>query len=246
VLPSMFNTSPWMKRKSATPSPVASPPAADVDKRRRARLVLRRLERLYPEARCHLRFRNPFELLVASILSAQCTDARVNSITPRLFERYPDPASFARADTRELEKEIYSTGFYRNKAKAIVTASAALVERYGGAVPDTVEELTGLRGVGRKTANVVVGNAYGKPAVIVDTHVRRVCRRLGLVDSNNPDRIEMELRRLVPEPKWTFFSNAVGDHGRQVCKARRPRCSECALRDLCPSADRYVGRMDKG
>ena len=206
---------------------------------RRARTLelLQRLERAYPEARCALEHRSPLELLVATILSAQCTDARVNLVTPELFRRYPTAADYARAPRAELEEAIRSTGFFRNKARSLQGLGAALVERHGGVVPDTMAELVALPGVGRKTANVVLGNAFGKnEGVVVDTHVARLSKRLGLTRETDPVRIERDLADVVPRERWTLWAHLLIFHGRRVCKAPRPRCAECVLADLCPSA----------
>jgi endonuclease-3 len=192
------------------------------------------LERLYPDARCALDHRNALELLVATILSAQCTDERVNQVTPALFERYPNAAAFAAADLEELESLIRSTGFYHNKARAIRECCADIVAKHGGQVPRTLEELTPLRGVGRKTANVVLGNAYGVPGLVVDTHVSRLAARLGLTREKDAVKIEFALMPLVPRERWTLFSHWLILHGRRVCIARKPRCSICPLRPHCP------------
>jgi len=192
------------------------------------------LERLYPDARSALNHRNALELLVATILSAQCTDERVNQVTPALFERYPDAAAFAAADPGELEDLIRSTGFFHNKARAIRECCADIVAKHGGQVPRTLEELTPLRGVGRKTANVVLGDAYGVPGVVVDTHVARLSARLGLTRERDPVKIEFALMPLVPRERWTLFSHWLILHGRRVCIARKPRCSICPLRPYCP------------
>lgn len=206
------------------------------EKKIRAGKILLHLRKLYPSAKCHLIFRNPFELLIGSILSAQCTDERVNKITPGLFRKYTSPAEFADCDIGELENEIYSTGFFRNKAKSIKRCCAGIVEKHNGEMPRTIDELTKLDGVGRKTANVVVGNAFNLPGIIVDTHISRLSKRLCLSGSKNPVRIEADLMKLLPRKDWTFFSNSLGDHGRTVCKARRPKCNVCKISPLCPSA----------
>ena len=200
----------------------------------RVRAVLEQLRELYPDARCALDFRSPLELLVATILSAQCTDERVNKVTPALFASYPDVASLAAADQAALEKAIHSTGFFRNKAKSIREASADIVSKHGGQVPRTLEELTALRGVGRKTANVVLGNAYDIPGVVVDTHVTRLSHRLGLTNETDPVKIEFALMPLVPRELWTLFSHWLILHGRAVCNARKPLCSQCPLSPHCP------------
>ncbi len=204
----------------------------------RTRALLARLSEAYPEARCALEHRTPLELLVATILSAQCTDQRVNQVTPELFRRYADAAAYAGADLAQLELRIRSTGFFRNKARALVGLGRALVERHGGAVPRTLAELTALPGVGRKTANVVLGNAFGiDEGIVVDTHVARLARRLGLTTADDPVKIEQDLVRLVPRSAWTLWAHLLIFHGRAVCKAPRPRCAECVLADLCPSAE---------
>jgi len=192
------------------------------------------LERLYPEAQCALHFDTPLQLLIATILSAQCTDERVNLTTPALFARFPDAAAFAAAELPELESLIRSTGFFRMKAKAIQSCCADIVAKHGGAVPRTLEELTALRGVGRKTANVVLGNAYDTPGLVVDTHVTRLSHRLGLTREKDAVKIEFALMPLIPQPKWTLFSHWLILHGRRVCVARKPRCSVCPLAALCP------------
>jgi endonuclease-3 len=200
----------------------------------RVAAILEILERTYPEARTALDFRSPLQLLIATILSAQCTDARVNQVTPALFERFPDAASLAGADRAELEGMIRSTGFFRNKARAIQAASADIVGRHGGEVPRTLEELVALHGVGRKTANVVLGNAYGIPGVVVDTHVGRLAKRLGLTRETDPVRVEFALMPILPRERWTLFSHWLILHGRRVCVARKPRCSICPLAPHCP------------
>lgn len=206
------------------------------EKKKSALSILRILEKEYPEARCYLDYTNAFELLIGCILSAQCTDKRVNEVTKYLFVKYPTASHFARADRAELEDEIHSCGFFRAKAKSILSCAKALVVEYGGEVPASMEKLTKLSGVGRKTANVVLGNYFGVPGIIVDTHIMRLSRRLKLTSHTDPTKIEFDLRALIPEKKWTFFSNALGDHGRTVCFARKPRCGECAISHLCPSA----------
>jgi endonuclease-3 len=196
--------------------------------------VLAFLGREYPGARVLLAFRNPFELLVATVLAAQCTDERVNRVTPGLFRAYPGPASFAEAPQGELEEAVRPTGFFRNKAKAVRGLSEAIVSRHGGRVPETMEELTALPGVGRKTASILLGACFGIPALPVDTHVARVSFRLGLTRSKDPVRIEEDLAAAVPRGKWWEFTTRLGWHGRQVCVARKPRCGECGLAPVCP------------
>jgi endonuclease III len=189
---------------------------------------------LYPAVRPRLDFRNEFELLIATVLSAQCTDEQVNRVTPALFERFPDAPALAAARLPEVEALVRSTGFYRQKARNIKATAALVVERFGGNVPRTVEELATLPGVGRKTGNVVAGLFFGEPAVIVDTHFRRVAQRLGLTEAADPTRIEAEIRGLVPAAKQTALSMAANEHGRLVCRARAPLCAACTLRRLCP------------
>ncbi len=199
--------------------------------------VLERLGKAYPDARCALDFTSPFQLLVATILSAQCTDERVNAVTPSLFARFPTPAAFMVAPIGEIEQAIRSTGFYRNKARHIQGASTMIVEQFGGEVPHSMEELLRLPGVARKTANVVLGEAFGTVVgVVVDTHVGRVSRRLGFSSSQDPRQVESDLMELLPRESWLPFVHQAIAHGRAVCKAPRARCTICTLADLCPSA----------
>lgn len=209
-------------------------------KRSRAKKILKKLEYLYPYAKCHLRFSNAFELLIGCILSAQCTDKRVNEVTKELFKKYRNPGDFSKADTKDLEMEIRSTGFYRAKSKSIINCCKTVVENFQGDIPKTMDELVTLDGVGRKTANVVLGNYYGIPGIIVDTHIKRLSSRLKLSEKSDPARIEFEIMELIPKKKWTFFSNALGDHGRTVCKSRKPNCNECKISSLCPSREIFV------
>lgn len=203
-------------------------------RRQRAIAILTALENLYPDPRCALLFRNPLELLVATILSAQCTDVRVNQVTPVLFARYPEVRSLAMADLAELEEIIRSTGFFRNKAKNLIGCATALLEKHQGQVPRTMTELTALPGVGRKTANVVLGNAFEIPGLVVDTHVKRLARRFGWTRSEDPVKIERDLGQLFPPEKWTNTSHLLILHGRALCKAPTPLCSTCPLTPLCP------------
>lgn len=204
--------------------------------RSRAPLLLERLGALYPEATCALHWRTPYELLVATMLSAQCTDVRVNKVTPALFERFPDAAAAAAVEPEEVEPYIRSTGFFHNKAKAIVGASRLLMERHGGEVPASMEELVELPGVARKTANVVLAVAFGINAgLTVDTHVRRLSQRLGLTLQSDPRRIEVDLMKLLPQSDWENLSIRLIVHGRTVCTARHPACDGCGIGDLCPS-----------
>lgn len=203
--------------------------------RRRMLEVIRLLRREYPEAHCYLDYKTPFQLLVATILSAQCTDERVNKTTPALFARFPDAAAMARAKPAELEKLIQSTGFFRMKAKSILETSKILVEKYDSQLPRNLEELTALRGVGRKTANVVLGNAFGiQSGVVVDTHVGRLMRRMGFTKEKDPVKVEFELQKLVPQSDWTDFSHLLIAHGRAVCSARKALCESCGFSRLCP------------
>lgn len=207
-------------------------------KQERAHDIAVRLKQMYPKAKCSLDFTNAFELLIATMLSAQSTDARVNIVTKALFHKYPDAAAFARATQQEMERDVKQTGFYRNKAKAVIAASKAIMERHGGEVPSTMDELTTLPGVGRKTANVVLSNAFKKPVgVVVDTHVARLSGRLGLTENSDPVKIEEDLMQLIPQKEWTSFSHRLIEHGRAICIARKPKCSECRLNELCPSAE---------
>lgn len=200
--------------------------------------ILERLREEYPEARCALRHENPLELLVATILSAQCTDKRVNMVTPDLFARYPTAADYADADPEELEEMVRTTGFFRNKARSLNALGKTLVAEYDSEVPASMAELNGLPGVGRKTANVVLGNAFGiDEGVVVDTHVNRLSNRLGLTAEKNPEKIERDLVALVPKADWTLWAHLLIDHGRAVCKARKPDCANCVLADLCPAAE---------
>lgn len=204
------------------------------ERRARARRIVRQLARSYPDARPELRFESPFELLVATILSAQCTDEKVNQVTRELFARHGTPQALAAADPAEVEAIVRPTGFYRQKTKSIQAAAASLVERFDGEVPRSLEALTSLRGVARKTANVVRGAAFGLPGLAVDTHVKRVTARLELTAQDDPAKVERDLAELLPQKEWTAFSLRTILHGRRVCTARAPRCDACALRDDCP------------
>lgn len=210
--------------------------------RARAPIAVERLAAEYPRAETALVHDGPFELLVATILSAQATDERVNMVTPGLFRRYPDAAAFATAGPEALEGMIHSTGFFRSKARAIISMSQDVVERYGGRVPDTMEELVTLRGVGRKTANVVLGVAFGKPGLAVDTHVTRLAGRLKLTSATDPVEIEKDVCSIVPAAEWTDLGLRLILHGRRVCVARSPRCPVCVLNDICPSAQLPASR----
>lgn len=206
-----------------------------VDKKKHAAKIIARLKKAYPQAHCALDHTNAFELLIATILSAQCTDARVNIVTADLFRKYRGPADYLKITQRELEKDIHSTGFFRNKAKNIQAACKRIIEEYGGEVPQTMDELLTLGGVARKTANVVLGNAFGiASGVVVDTHVSRISQLLGLTKNKTPEKIERDLQQLIPKKDWVMFPHWMIHHGRAVCIARRPKCGECVLNDICP------------
>ena len=218
------------------------PRESAAERKKRARRIVRRLDRAYGEVSCALAHEDAFQLLVSTILSAQCTDKMVNRVTPELFARYPDARSLAQADPADVERLIKPTGFYRQKAKSLIGASRDIVERYGGEVPSSMEELLTLRGVARKTANVVLGNAFGIPGLTVDTHMKRIHRRLGLTRHEDPVKIERDLMELIPEPRWTLYSHQVIHHGRVCCDSRRPQCEACPLRPDCPWPDSREGR----
>ncbi|WP_328841842.1 endonuclease III [Nakamurella leprariae] len=213
----------------------AKPPATPLARTRRARSITAQLTVGYPDAHCELDFTTPLELGVATILSAQCTDVRVNQTTPALFARYRSAADYAGARREELEELIRPTGFYRNKTTSIIGLGQALVERFDGVLPHTLEELVTLPGFGRKTANVVLGNAFGVPGITVDTHLQRLTRRWGLTEAQDPVKIELELNAMLPPREWTMFSHRVIFHGRRVCAARKPACGACFLASSCPS-----------
>lgn len=211
------------------------PREANDERKARLKKVITGLRRAYPDAHCELNFSNPLELLIATILSAQCTDKRVNMVTPELFRKHPSAAAYTAASPAELEQAIKSTGFFRNKTKSIQTCCRAIVQRHGGEVPQTMEELIELGGVGRKTANVVLGNAFNvNVGVVVDTHVARVSSRLGITREKDPAKIEQDLMQLVPRNDWTLFSHLLIWHGRRRCFARGPDCAACEVRSLCP------------
>jgi endonuclease III len=210
-------------------------------RRERTTEIVRRLHAEYPDARCSLVHRNAYELLAATILSAQCTDARVNLVTPALFAKYPSPDDLAGARQEDVEELIRTTGFFRSKAKSLLGMGGALVERHGGSVPRSMDELTALPGVGRKTANVVLGNAFGlAEGIVVDTHVKRLSGRLGLTRETDPVKIEADLVKIVPQQEWTDIAHLFIDHGRAVCKAPTPRCGSCVLADICPSSRAFI------
>jgi endonuclease-3 len=205
------------------------------DKKRRADEIIERLKREYPDAHCALNHTSAFELLIATILSAQCTDERVNLVTANLFRKYRSPRDYLNVLQEELERDIHSTGFFRNKAKNIQTACRQIIELYSGEIPQTMDELLILNGVARKTANVVLGNAFGiASGVVVDTHVSRLAQRLALTEHQIPEKIEKDLQQLVPQKDWIMFPHWLISHGRKICQARKPKCAECVLNDICP------------
>ena len=212
--------------------------------KKRIGAIIRILRREYPSTRTALHFETPWEILVATILAAQCTDERVNKITPGLFKKYPGAAEFARADRAELEADIRPTGFFRNKAKSIIGAAQKIVQDFGGEVPSTMEELITVPGVARKTANIVLSSGFSKAeGIAVDTHVKRLSGRLGLSRQSDPDKIERDLMKIVPRKDWLDFNYMLVDHGRKVCQARKPHCPQCALRSLCPSATKFYPEL---
>lgn len=214
--------------------------------RQRAERILRALQSAYPDAKCSLSYRTPLQLLVATILSAQCTDVRVNMVTKSLFRKCKTAADFAKSPEGELEREIQSTGFYRNKAKSIRAMAALLLESHGGQVPETMEELTALAGVGRKTANVVLGNAFNRNVgVVVDTHVARLSQRLGLTRHSAPEKIEGDLMAVIPQEQWTLWSHLLIHHGRAICMARRPACEKCPIFKNCPTGPKILAEREK-
>jgi endonuclease-3 len=225
-------------RKAAGMTPARAARESARAKALRAGEILARLRAEYPGARCSLDFATPLELLVATVLAAQCTDERVNQVTPALFRRYPSARDYASADLPELEEMVRTTGFYRNKARALKALGTALVAEHGGEVPPDMEKLRALPGVGRKTANVVLGNAFAlAEGIVVDTHVQRLSRRLYLTQETDPEKIERDLMPLLPRESWTLWSHLLIDHGRKICKARKPECGRCVVNDLCPSAE---------
>ena len=202
---------------------------------KRANDILNILKKEYPSAKIALNFNSPFQLLISTILSAQCTDERVNTVTKILFRKYKTPQEFVKISIRELENEIFSTGFYRQKARSIKNCCKVLIEKFDGKIPSDFDELVSLPGVGRKTASVVVGNAFGIPAIAVDTHVKRLSNLMGFIESNNTDKIENRLKELFPEKEWIFLGHYLMNHGRKICIARRPKCLNCIVGNLCPS-----------
>jgi endonuclease-3 len=222
------------EQKKVSRSSKSGPLKPDMQQRERVVKIIDALAVVFPDARCALNFSNPLELLIATILAAQCTDKKVNEVTETLFEKYKSAGDFASADQHELEIDIKSTGFFRNKTKSIKRCCRSLIEHHNGEVPKTMEELVSLGGVGRKTANVVLGNAYGIPGIIVDTHVLRLSRRMGLSEEHDADKVERDLMAIVPQKEWTHFSHLLADLGRSYCQARKPLCNECPVEHLCP------------
>lgn len=212
------------------------------DAKKRTAEIIKRLRREYPDAHCALVHSSPFELLIATILSAQCTDARVNIVTADLFRKYRTPSDYLMVSQKELENDIHSTGFFRNKARNIQAACERIINEFSGEVPRNMKDLLTLGGVARKTANVVLGNAFGIPSgVVVDTHVSRLSQRLGITDKKTPEKIEKDLEQLVAKKNWVMFPHWLITHGRRICVARKPRCHDCVLADLCPSRDLFLG-----
>lgn len=208
---------------------------------KRTAKIIELLDEVYTtEYRCSLNYTSPWELLVATMLSAQCTDERVNIVTKDLFAKYPDVVSFARADICEMERDIHSVGFYRSKAKNIINTARIIHEKYNDEVPSKLEELTALPGVGRKTANVIRGNIFHDPSIVVDTHVKRISKRLGFTKETDPDKVEFDLMRVLPKDHWIVYNIQIITFGRQICTARAPKCSECFLKDICKSKDKTV------
>jgi len=221
-----------MQKKGKTSNCVNKAEAAE-----RVKKILTILKKLYPNAKTALNFRNPLELLIATILSAQCTDVRVNIVTKDLFKKYKSAKEWAGADIKQIEEDIRTTGFYHNKAISIKGACTEIINQFDGRVPDTMQALTALPGVGRKTANVVLGNAFGKPAIACDTHVIRLSRRLGLSENKDAVKLEFDLAEIVPRKSWTLFSHLLILHGRNICKARKPDCGNCSISKHCPAAN---------
>jgi endonuclease III len=216
-------------------------PKTQAERKARLQVILKTLDEMYPNATCALIHRNPWELLVATILSAQCTDKRVNEVTPGLFQKYPTPRDFAAVRPEALANDIRSTGFFNNKAKSIVGAAKKIVNEFGGKVPQTLEELITVPGAARKTANVVLGTAYNiASGLVVDTHVQRIARRLDLTKQNDPVRIERDLMKIIPQDRWILFSHQLIHHGRALCVARKPKCAQCKLDPVCYAADKTI------
>jgi endonuclease-3 len=237
----MRNTSPTPARRASSKSKKPSRPATAAARRERLEAILRALDARYPDATCALAHRDAWQLLVATILSAQCTDERVNKVTPALFAKYPTPRDFAAANQEELARDIYSTGFYNNKAKSLIGAAKTILEKFGGRIPRDIDQFLTIPGVARKTANVVLGTALGIPSgVVVDTHVARIAQRLDLTRETAPEKIEQDLMKQVPQDRWILFSHQVILFGREICQARKPKCAECPLLSLCYAPDKAV------
>jgi endonuclease-3 len=216
-------------------------PKSQAERKARVQVILKTLDKMYPDATCALIHRNPWELLVATILSAQCTDKRVNEVTPGLFQKYPTPQDFAAVRPEALADDIRSTGFFNNKAKSVVGAAKKIVHEFGGKVPRTLEELITVPGAARKTANVVLGTAYGiASGIVVDTHVQRISRRLDLTKQTDPVKIEQDLIKVIPQERWILFSHQIILHGRALCIARKPKCAECKLDPVCYASDKTI------
>lgn len=227
--------------KPSKPATTANSSRTEGTSPKRVAAILAKLDQAYPNATCELNHKNAFELLIATILSAQCTDVRVNQVTATLFQKYPDAKAFAYATSSELEQEIRPTGFFRNKTKSVMGASKGILENFGGEVPRTMEEILTLPGVARKTANVVLGTAYGIPSgIVVDTHVQRIANRLDLTRNEDPKKIEHDLMQVIPKHKWIQFSHQIIWHGRRVCQARKPKCTECNMESLCYAKDKTI------
>lgn len=229
------------KAKTVKPAKAERPAHAAGTDPKRVAAILAKLNEAYPNATCELNHKNAFELLIATILSAQCTDVRVNQVTETLFKKYPDAKAFAYANPSELEQEIRPTGFFRNKTKSVMGAGKGILENFGGEVPRTMEEILTLPGVARKTGNVVLGTAYGIPSgIVVDTHVQRIANRLDLTHNEDPKKIELDLMQVIPKEKWIQFSHQIIWHGRRVCQARKPKCLECNMESLCYAKDKTI------
>ena len=206
-------------------------------KKKRALEIIKRLKKKFPDAKIELNFKTPIDLVVATILSAQCTDKRVNMVTPALFKKYKTAKDYAKANVKKFEQEIRSTGFYKAKTRNIIGCAKGIVECFGGKVPNRMEDLVTLPGIGRKTANVILGNIYDTPGLVVDTHMKRLANRLGLTNKQDPVKIEYELNEIIPKKEWTLFSHLIIWHGRRTCFARKPKCAECVINTLCPSRE---------
>lgn len=227
--------------KAVKPATTTKPGRAAGTDPKRVAAILAKLDEAYPSATCELNHKNAFELLIATILSAQCTDVRVNQVTQTLFKKYPDAKAFAYANPSELEQEIRPTGFFRNKTKSVMGASKGILANFGGEVPRTMDEILTLPGVARKTGNVVLGTAYGIPSgIVVDTHVQRIANRLDLTNNEDPKKIEQDLMQVIPKDKWIQFSHQIIWHGRRVCQARKPKCTECSMESLCYAKDKTI------